>query len=220
MFPYTLKIINSEYITPYTKRFVVEKPNDFSYAPGQAALLSINNKEWKNITRPYSFTSLNDWPYLEFMIKIYEEGKGMSAQMPGLSAGDEFIMHEVFGTLKFKGPGIFIAGGTGVTPFIAIIRALYYSGNIQHNGLIYSVKTPDEIINGKEFKQMLGDNYIEIYTKHKVIGFNEKRIEKEFLIETISNFNQNFYLSGPKDFVIDLQRILVELGAEPEMIIF
>ena len=37
---------------------------------------------------------------------------------------DELILHDVFGAIAYKGEGIFIAGGAGVTPFICIFRYL------------------------------------------------------------------------------------------------
>jgi predicted ferric reductase len=40
-----------------------------------------------------------------------------------LKHGDELIIRDVWGAIEYKGE-VFIAGGAGVTPFIAILRQL------------------------------------------------------------------------------------------------
>src|SRR5690606_39009152 len=106
-----LKIKHTQYITHDVKRFVLEKPADFEYAPGQSAHISINLPGWEDKIRPFTFTSLQHWEFLEFIIKIYDDHNGVTAQMSKLNAGDQLLLHDVFGTIKYSGPGIFIAGG-------------------------------------------------------------------------------------------------------------
>ncbi|MBB6681724.1 flavodoxin reductase [Aequorivita sp. 609] len=215
----TLKIISNQYITHNVKRFVLEKPKDFTYAPGQSAVISINIPGWENQLRPYTFTSLQHWDYLEIIVKIYEEHEGVSAQMGKLNTGAELLLHEVFGTIKYKGPGIFIAGGTGITPFIAIFRALFESGNLRKVALLYSNRTKDDIILHDELTKMLGPAYKNVFTKEGVIGFRERRIDRKYLIETIGNFDSRFYVCGPQDFTEEIYEALVSLGADPEYLV-
>lgn len=214
-----LKIISNQYITHNVKRFVLEKPKDFTYAPGQSAVISINIPGWENQLRPYTFTSLQHWDYLEIIVKIYDEHEGVSAQMGKLNTGAELLLHEVFGTIKYKGPGIFIAGGTGITPFIAIFRALFESGNLRKVALLYSNRTKDDIILHDELTKMLGPAYKNVFTKEGVIGFRERRIDRKYLIETIGNFDSRFYVCGPQDFTEEICEALVSLGADPEYLV-
>src|SRR5690606_33290713 len=191
---------DTHYVNHDVKRFVLEKPLGFTYLPGQAAELSVNLPDWEDKTRPFTFTSLNHWDYLEFLIKIYDDHPGVTHQLGRTNAGSELLLHQVFGSIQYKGPGIFLAGGTGITPFIAIFRALFHTGKIKENGLIYSNKSADDIILQDELMRMLGPNYINVFTKQGVIGFLEKRIDKKFLVETIRDFDRNFYICGPNDF--------------------
>lgn len=214
-----LKIISTDYITNNVKRFIVEKPKNFVYRPGDAAHISINLPEWEDKIRPFTFTSLNDWNHLEFIIKIYEEHKGVTAELNKLNAGAELIMHDVFQTIEFKGPGIFIAGGTGITPFIAIFRALFLSGNLRDVGLLYSNRTREDVILGEELYKMLGPAFLNVFTREGVIGFIEKKIDRKFLIETIRDFNSRFYVCGPQSFTEDISRNLISLGVKPESVV-
>lgn len=216
---HTLKIISTTYITHDVKRFVVEKPEDYQYHPGQSTHISINKLKWKDKKRPFTFTSLQDWDHLEFIVKIYEDHQGVTQKMADLKPGDELILHEVFGTIQYKGPGIFLAGGTGITPFIAIFRALHASGNTRGVALLYSNKTRDDIILHDELTTILGPAYKNVFTREGVIGFRERRIDRKFLIENIGKFDFKFYVCGPKKFTVEVSEALVSLGADPEFLV-
>src|SRR5690625_3605697 len=97
---HTLKILSTNYLTHDVKRFVVEKPKDFYYSPGHSAHISINVPGWEEEIRPFTFTSLNDWPHLEFIVKIYENRKGVTDQLGKLNAGAEIFLHDVFGSIR------------------------------------------------------------------------------------------------------------------------
>ena len=115
-----VKILETEYVTHNVKRFKLSKPDSYKFKPGQATDIVINLPGWKEERRPFTFTGLNDWDTLEFTIKIYNDHNGVTNELGKLHAGDELILHDVFGAINYKGEGVFIAGGAGVTPFIAI----------------------------------------------------------------------------------------------------
>ncbi len=215
-----VKILETNYITHDVKRFVVEKPPGFTFTPGQATDVSINNPKWKDKLHPFTFTSRPEWDFLEFMIKIYARNKGMTHALGGTNAGAELILHDVFGTIQYKGPGVFFAGGAGVTPFIAILRDQFNKKQIQGNTLIFSNKTSEDIILFDELKKMLKDNFINVLTRENNIGFLERRIDRNFLIDHISDFNQNFYVCGPESFVNNIVENLRDLGAKPDSLTF
>lgn len=217
-----LKILSTKYLTHDVKQFILKKPDDenFIYRPGQATYLSINKEGWKDKKRPFTFTSLNSWDHLEFIIKIYEKHDGVTKELANLKPGDELIMHEIYDTISYKGPGVFLAGGNGITPFIAIFRALYASNNMRGVALLYSNKTKEDVVLGDELHKMLGPAYLNVFTRQGVIGFREHHIDRKFLIQNVGRFDMNFYVCGPKKFTEDLNEALVSLGAKPESIYF
>lgn len=215
-----VKILECDFLTHDVKRFRVEKPEGFTFIAGQSVGVSLNLPGWENQVRFFTFTSLSEWKYLEFIIKIYEDHNGVTRQLGRTNAGAELILHEVFGTLVYKGPGIFIVGGAGVTPFIAIIRALYNAGQMAGNKLILSNKTPEDIILPVELSQMMGSDFINIFTRHGVIGFMDRRIDRKMLIDIIYDFSVYFYVCGPQKFVSEITTLLVGLGARADTIIF
>ncbi|HEY9362323.1 MAG TPA: FAD-binding oxidoreductase [Chitinophagaceae bacterium] len=214
-----VKIIETENVTHNVKRFRLEKPENYVFTPGQATDIVINHPAWKEKRRPFTFTSLNDWPYLEFTIKIYTDHDGVTNQLGKLHAGDELILHDVFGAINYQGEGTFIAGGAGITPFIAILRQLQKNEKTGNNKLIFSNRASKDIILKHEFEKMLGDNFINTITAEKTESYDNRKIDKDYLKEKIKDFSQYFYICGPDAMVADVQDTLKTLGAGSEKII-
>lgn len=215
-----VKILDTAFITHDVKRFTVEKPEGFRFIPGQAADISLNLPGWQEELHPFTFTSLNEWENLEFTIKIYNDRPGLTKILGYAEPGTELIMHEVFGTINYKGKGVFIAAGAGVTPFIAILRELNKTNQIKGNKLIFSNKTSQDVILEDEFSRMLKDDFVKVFTRENRPGFLGTRIGKDFLKENIGDFTQNFYICGPDPFVNDIKQFIIELGATPQTVVF
>lgn len=214
-----VRVLETNYVTHDVKRFVLEKPQGFTFISGQATDVSINLPNWENELRPFTFTSLNEWDFLEFTIKIYEH-EGVTHQLGKINRGSELILHDVFGTIQYQGKGIFIAGGAGITPFISILRNLYKNGEIIGNKLFFSNKTSSDVILEEELSKMLENNFIKIFTREKVAGHINQRIDKNFLMNYIADFNQHFYVCGPDEFVKDITSYLADLGAPTQTVVF
>ncbi len=212
-------ILSIEAVTHDVNRYRVEKPHDYHFTPGQATEVAINKDGCREEKRPFTFTSLNEEEELEFTIKSYISHQGVTAQLATLEAGDELLLHDIWGAIKYKGPGVFIAGGAGITPFIAIFRQLEKQGKIKGNSLIFSNKTKEDIILEDYWKRLLGDNFIPVLTRENPTG-EKQRIDKSFLQKHISNFDQHFYICGPEKMIEDLQKALEELGAKTDQLVF
>ena len=57
---------------------------------------------------------------------------------------------------EYKGEGVFIAGGAGITPFLSIFRYLNSKNEINNNILIFANKTKADIIHEEELKSLAG----------------------------------------------------------------
>ncbi len=215
-----VRIMSIEKVTRNVNSYFVERPDGYNFTPGQATEVSINKPEWKVETRPFTFTSLVSDPFLRFTIKSYFDHEGVTNELSKLAPGDELIIRDVWGAIEYKGPGYFIAGGAGVTPFIAILRDLYSKNKIDDNKLLFSNKTSDDIILKEEFEEMLGKNFINILTSKDEKGYLFGHIDEEFLKKHVSDFSKYFYICGPPAMVTDLQETLKKLGASVESLVF
>src|SRR5690606_8640429 len=167
---------------------------------------------------PFTFTALTGEPHLEFTIKSYFNtgGDGVTERLYSYTPGQSLILRDVWGTITYKGPGTFIAGGAGVTPFIAILRDLHHHRKLAGHTLIASNRTEADIILRDEFESFRGLDTIWTVTDDPASGLLHDRIDADFLKRHVKNFDQNFYLCGPDDMVKQLRGTLKELGANVE----
>jgi len=216
---YTVKVKEAYFVNSDVKRFVIEKPAGYTFTSGQATEIALNEKDWSQKFRPFTFTGLNSWESLELLVRIYPERNGVTAKLSKVNTGAEFIITKPFGAIEYKGLGVFIAGGTGITPFLSIFRELKKQNRLTTNKLIYSNHTSHDVIAGAELHDLFKENYINHYSSEGVIGFRERRVDKDILIDYIKDFGQRFYVCGSQRFVTDITKILLELGANADSLV-
>ena len=214
-----VKIISIEHATHNVMHIKTEKPECISYLPGQAVDVAVNKLDWETKLRAFTFTSLPTEDYLEFFIKVYPEHNGVTDQIGALKGGDTLLIGDVFGDIQYKGEGIFIAGGAGITPFIAILKDLESKKNLGDNKLIFANNTFNDIIANEFFKQLLGEHFINVLSKEEVEGYEHGYINNELIKAQIQNENIHFYLCGPPPMMDAVLKILKDLGIEDEKIV-
>ncbi len=212
----------SEFVTHDVKRFIVTKPEGFEFTPGQGVEVAINSPDWQDEGRPFTPTGLPDDRVLEFTIKKYPDHNGVTEQLHSLESGSELLLADVFGTIKYKGPGVFIAAGAGITPFLAIIRDQARQGSLGGSSLLFSNKTAADIIAEKELRFHFGDQAIFTCTEEETTSSQYQRqyIDKAFLQAHIDRFDQPFYVCGPPGFMESVNDALEALGADPDSLVF
>lgn len=222
---HVVKIMEIEQLTHDVKRFKTTKPEEYTFTPGQATEVAINKEGYREKFRPFTFTSLNEDEYLEFTIKGYPTDKypkhtGVTEEIHTLKVGDELIIKDPVGTIEYEGDGVFIAGGAGITPFIAIFRDLAKRNKLNGNTLIFSNKEKRDVILEDELKDMFNnENLVLTLTREIAKGYEHGRVDEEILEKHVDNFNQYFYICGPSNFEKDITEALEKLGANEEKII-
>jgi ferredoxin-NADP reductase len=134
--------------------------------------------------------------------------------------GDELILRDVWGAISYQGAGCFIAGGAGITPFIAILRQLKKENRLAGNTLFFSNKTAGDIILKDELKSMPGLNAVFTTTQEKTPEYNSRFIDEDFLKTNVTDFKKHFFVCGPDKMINDINNKLVALGALPDAVVF
>ncbi len=213
-----VKIKSIEHLTHDVLKIVLDKPKELVYHPGQAVDVSINKGKWTTELRPFTFTSLPEDNFIEFNIKTYPSHKGVTNELLSLHPGDELIIGDVFGEISYKGEGIFIAGGAGVTPFIAILKYLEKKHLIGNSKLIFANKTRGDIILENHFTKLLGKNFVNVLSDEKVEGFEHGYITADIIKKHMNN-HKYFYLCGPPPMMEAIEKQLQSLGIDKSAII-
>jgi len=221
-----VKIRNIEVVTYDVKRFVTEKPKNYKFTPGQATNVAINKPAWVEKKRPFTFTSLNDEDYLEFIIKgypqsIYPDHGGVTEEIHKLAVEDEFIIGDPWGAIEYKSSGVFLTGGAGITPFIAIFKQLQKDNQLTGNKLIFSNKTSKDVILENNLRKWFDiNNLVLTLTREENSNYENGRIDEKLIKKYISEFSQYFYICGKKQMVSDLNNLLNSLGANTALVVF
>ena len=214
--------------TPLVKIFRVELPEDIdtNFYPGQFFMVSFVDDTEIKTGRAYSIASS---PLKKSYLEIALNKVGpFTTKLFQMKEGDLLKFKGPYGKFYFneemKNDLVLVAGGTGITPLIGIIR--YCNDKKLNNKIrfIYSVKTPEEIIYRDELEKIKGSNanfdYVVTITRAENSWRGKKgRVDLDLLKENIENVeNCLYYLCGPKEFVDGIILMLQSLGAKKEQI--
>lgn len=214
-----VKIISTANATHDVVHIKTEKPKGISFFPGQAVDVALHKPNWETELRAFTFTSLPTDGYLEFFIKTYPEHHGVTEQIGKLKQGDTLCIGDVFGDIQYKGEGVFIAGGAGITPFISIFKKLQKEQKLGNNKLIFANKTEADIIERSYFNEVLGKHFINVLSEEEKHGFEHGYISKDLIKEQAPSKNTYFYLCGPPPMMDTVLNQLQELGIDEAQII-
>lgn len=208
-----------EPLTPSVRRLRFNKPEGFSFEPGQATDLALTRDGWRNEVRPFTFTSLPSDPHLEFTIKSYPSHDGVTKQIPHLELGESVTIGSPWGAIADKGPGVFIAGGAGLTPFIPILRKRASEDRLDGCMLILADGSYDDLILRDEWQAMSGlrtEFVVEEGPKH---GSRSGEIDEALLSDIGLSSDQRVYLCGPPPMEKAVAKSLKKLGVAESQIV-
>jgi len=125
--------------------FTFETTNPAVFSPGQYAILHFAER----LRRCYSMCNLPGDNVLQFIAKRYENGAGSNA-LAALRVGDRITIEAPFGVCTLErrsGRKVFVAGGTGVSPILAMVREaadqqLDFEAPVH---VIYGARTPADL---------------------------------------------------------------------------
>jgi len=217
---HTVKIRNVTPVTHDVVQITADKPEGYQFTPGQATDVAIDKDGWREEQRPFTFTSLADEDHLEFVIKTYPDHEGVTEQIGQLKSGDRLLIEDAWGAIEYKGRGVFIAGGAGITPFIAILRQQAKAGDLHGHKLIFSNKTERDIILRDEFEGLEGLDCVFTVTDQPGSDLARGLVDRDFLTQHVKDFSQHFYVCGPDPMVEAVSKELKALGADPDGIVF
>ncbi|MBI4452986.1 hypothetical protein HY637_06160 [Candidatus Woesearchaeota archaeon] len=224
------KIIEIKNETPTVKSFKVELPEnaDIKFFPGQFFMVSFVNDPEIKTARAYSIASSPlENGYLEIALNKIA---AFTAKMFQLKEGDFLKLKGPYGKFYFsdeiKNNLVLIAGGTGITPLMSILRYCAGKGLSNKIQLFYSVKVPEEIIFHNEIKKAKEKNpnfeYFITITRaeeHHEWKGKRGRIDLELLKGQIEKPEEKLYfLCGSKEFVDNVISMLQNLGVKREQV--
>jgi len=139
------------------RHFIFEAPEvkEFYFIPGQfVSFTEVLNG--KTITRPYSIASPPGGNRFEICLNRLPEGL-FSPHLFGMQPGNSVEMSAPLGFFVLRNPGIdsvFVATGTGVTPFRSILQAYLGQGDERQITLIFGVRYESHLMYRDDFEAL------------------------------------------------------------------
>ena len=211
-------LLKKEQVTHDVVRLTLERPEGYSFTAGQAIEFGLDQKGVEGKRAPFTLTGLDTDEHLTLMIKCYPEHHGMTERVAKLKTGDRIIISDAWDTVELKGAGVFIAGGTGMTPFIAILRQKKVEGSLAGNTLFFFNKKREDVFLEDELKSLLGAEFHSVLSKEEASGHLHGMVSAELLKKHLHDTDRPFYVCGPEGFVKAVQVALSSMGVEEKML--
>ncbi len=213
-----------------TKTFRFNVPEGFTFIPGQYVMISCKHMKdgiEKEIKRSYSMSSSpTEEGYIDLTIKLYPEGE-FTPLLFKKNVGDVFTVVGPVGKFVFDESCTdvcFLGAGSGITPLRSMMKYCIDKNLLVNAALIYSSKTPQDIIFRQEFEKWDSghENVKCINTITRPDGHEWDgligRITPELIKQNTDTGKAHFYICGPGSFVDSMVSVLKGLGIPPERV--
>ncbi|HEX9480512.1 MAG TPA: ferredoxin reductase [Solirubrobacteraceae bacterium] len=207
--------------TPRVKTFRIAVPMWMAHLPGQHYEVRLTAPDGYRAQRSYSIASspeLED--EVELTVERLEDGEVSVYMHDALEQGDEIEVRGPFATYfvwREERPVLLVGGGSGVVPLMAMLRHRRLTAPDLPMRLLYSVRTPEEVIYASE----LGDETTLTYTRSAPPGWpgHTGRIEAELVSSAASGYSDGVaFVCGSNGFVETASELLLDAGFPPEQV--
>lgn len=209
------ELIGVEELAPEVRRFTFHTEDAADFLPGQYAILHLGPR----LRRAYSMCNLPDGRTLQFISKRYAGGAGSMA-LSVLAPGDTLELESPFGTCTLNprpGRKLFVAGGTGISPILSLIRQAGRDG-IDFGApvdVIYCARSPADLAAGDELAEAVAALPGAVYRPHVEVETPDFATGRATdAISAIDHDPQatEFYVAGPPVMVAAVKSQLKEAG--------
>ena len=194
-------------------RFVTDKPVGYTFKAGEFVMIGLGDK----VRRAYSITSAPHDPILEFYSIKVPDG-ALTSRLKNIQPGDTVeVGAKATGTLLLENlkPGRrlwLLATGTGIAPFMSLVRQRDIFNVFAEVNVAWSVREQDEL---KAYRADLTGydlNLFPIVTRDELYIEYQKRIteliDDKVLLGEMDPQHDRVMLCGSMEFNEDLKRIL------------
>ncbi|CAN5438358.1 ferredoxin reductase [soil metagenome] len=215
-------VVETRNETTTGKSILLDVPEWQGNLGGQHVDVRLTAPDGYQATRSYSLASVGDAPRVQLAVDKVPDGEVSPYLVDELRPGDQVELRGPLGGWfvwkpQLVAPVQLVAGGSGVVPLVAMIRAHVASASVAPFRLLYSVRTPKDVFFADELKAAVGE-HLEItyaWTRESPDGSPTGRLTKERLAEVTLPAPVSVFVCGPTGFVESVADWLVELGHDP-----
>ncbi len=176
---------------------------DFTFRAGQVVSLGLDAAGEQRL---YSLATGSAEDEAGILFNLVPDG-WLTPRLAELSAGDCLYVSEPFGSfLGSEGPAVWVANGTGVAPFLSMLR----SGQKHDKVLIQGARTRPQFY-GSETAAALGVGYVRCASADTGEGLFPGRLTS-YLDSRSWAADRPYYLCGSAAMIVEARDILIRHG--------
>lgn len=185
-----------------TDVFVLSFQRDFEFTAGQVLAIDV---EPEGVPRLYSIASGEKDENVDILFDEKSDGK-LTPFLSRLKVGDFIYVSEPFGSFHCEaGDGWFIASGTGVAPFVSMLR----SGMNEGKALIHGGRFDENFYFSELIEKNLGENYIRCASQEQFTKFYPGRLTQWLREQPVFSKEIKYYLCGSAEMVVEVRDFLI-----------
>jgi ferredoxin-NADP reductase len=217
--------------TASARTLVLDVPGWPGHLAGQHVDVRLTAADGYSTQRSYSLAAPADGDRIELTVQRVTDGEVSAYLAAQFAIGDPVeVRGPVGGWFVWRptdtDPVLLIAGGSGIVPLMAMVRARRAAASRVPFRLLYSVRTPEEVYYADELRHpRRGDAGLDVtlaYTRVAPEGF--PRPPGRLTVADVStagwpaDFSPRSFVCGPTGFVETLADILIALGHDPRQV--
>jgi ferredoxin--NADP+ reductase len=184
--------------------FLLGFRRDFDFMAGQVIGISV---EKEGPRRLYSICSDEQEEEIKILYNVIDEGY-LTPRLSDLAEGDSIWITEPRGDFLYDpAPAVWIATGTGIAPFYAMLRSGKYDNKI----LVHGERYLEKFYFFDVFSSHLGAHYTRCCTSEKAEGVFSGRVT-DYLGEVSLPPGHKYYLCGRAEMVVETRDLLIGHG--------
>ncbi|MDB5887374.1 MAG: oxidoreductase NAD-binding domain protein, partial [Rhodocyclales bacterium] len=209
----------------------ITKPAGFLFTPGHYARLGLPVGDESPIWRAYSIVTAPHEEFLEFLVTVVVGGN-MSRLLTGITEGAEIMVESAamgFFVAAQLAPGEtlwMLSTGSGVGPYVSMLREGSVCGRYRKVVIVHSVRTSAELAYTEAFRELAAQHaieYVPVVTREAGATALAERVP--LLVDSgtlAAHVGEKFdaetarvMVCGNPDFTADMRRVLSARGFVP-----
>jgi ferredoxin-NADP reductase len=159
-------LVDASRETETARTLVLDVPGWPGHLAGQHVILRLTAEDGYTAQRSYSLASPPDADRIEITVQRLADGEVSPYLTDVMEPGDQLEVRGPIGGWfvwdpTSRAPVQLLAGGSGIVPLMSMVRARAQAGSTTPFRLVYSVRSPDQIIYGPELakRAAAGDGF-------------------------------------------------------------
>jgi len=209
-----LKVIDVEHYTDTLFRIRTERPNSYRFTAGEFVMIGMDDTP----KRAYSLTSGPYEEYLEFYSIKVQDGP-LTSKLQHIKVGDELDVGDkptgtlILANLELGGHLVMMASGTGIAPFISLLRDPETYDLFENITVTWTTRTHAEQDSYRDFLNEMPIEYISTVTQEPAeLNGRIQKFMEDGTVQINDPTQQRIMLCGSMSFNTDLKEYFSKLG--------